>query len=136
MGYDPNLVTETGQSSLTFMYAGAPCVIKFVCMILLVISLRKPMFRSLFVLGLLSAFIFGCGTRSIAIYEGETPSFNLESFFNGKVKGWGIVLNRNNDVVKRFKVNVEGYFSADKSSGKLVEKFFWSDGKRESVFGI
>ena len=41
------------------------------------------------------------------------------------------MLNRNNDVVKRFKVNVEGYFTADKSSGKLVEKFFWSDGKRE-----
>ena len=89
------------------------------------------MFRSLVVLGLLSAVMFGCGTRSIAIYEGETPSFNLESFFNGKVEGWGIVLNRNNDVVKRFKVNVEGHFSADKSSGKLVEKFFWSDGKRE-----
>ena len=35
MGYDPNLVTETGQSSLMFMYAGAPCVIKLACMILL-----------------------------------------------------------------------------------------------------
>ena len=89
------------------------------------------MFRSLFVLALLSTFIFGCGTRSIAIYEAETPSFNLESFFSGKVDGWGIVLNRNNDVVKRFKVNVEGYCTADKSSGKLVEKFLWSDGKRE-----
>ena len=51
------------------------------------------MFRSLFVLGLLSAFIFGCSTKSIAIYEAETPSFKLESFFNGKVEGWGIVLN-------------------------------------------
>ena len=90
------------------------------------------MFRSLFVLGLLSGFIFGCGTKSIAIYEAETPSFNLESFFNGKVEGWGIVLNRNDDVIKRFKVDVEGYFTADKSSGKLVEKFFWSDGKREN----
>ena len=89
------------------------------------------MFRSLSVLGLLSVFIFGCGTRSITIYEAEKPSFKLASFFNGKVEGWGIVLNRNNDVVKRFKVNVEGYFTADKSSGKLVEKFFWSDGKRE-----
>ncbi len=38
------------------------------------------MFRSLFVLGLLSVFIFGCGTKTIAIYEGEKPSFNLESF--------------------------------------------------------
>ena len=34
MGYDPNLVTET-RTSLMFMYAGAPCVIKLVCMILL-----------------------------------------------------------------------------------------------------
>ena len=89
------------------------------------------MFRSLFVLGLVSVFIFGCASKTITIYESEKPSFYLESFFNGKVEGWGIVLNRNNDVVKRFKVNVEGYFTADKSSGKLVEKFFWSDGKRE-----
>ena len=44
------------------------------------------MFRSLFVLGLLSVFIFGCGTRGIAIYEGEVPSFNLESFFNGNAE--------------------------------------------------
>ena len=89
------------------------------------------MFRSLFVFGLLAAFIFGCATKTITIYEAEKPSFYLESFFNGNVEGWGIVLNRNNDVIKRFKVDVEGYFTADKSSGKLVEKFFWSDGKRE-----
>ena len=89
------------------------------------------MFRSLFVLGLVSVFIFGCASKTITIYEAEKPSFYLESFFNGKVEGWGIVLNRNNDVVKRFKVNVEGQFSADKTNGKLVEKFFWSDGKRE-----
>ena len=89
------------------------------------------MFRSLFFLGLVSVFIFGCASKTITIYESEKPSFYLESFFNGKVEGWGIVLNRNNDVVKRFKVNVEGYFSKDKTSGKLVEKFFWSDGKKE-----
>ena len=89
------------------------------------------MFRSLFVLGLVSVFIFGCASKTITIYESEKPSFYLESFFNGKVEGWGIVLNRNNDVVKRFKVNVEGHFSADKTNGKLVEKFFWSDGKRK-----
>ena len=41
MGYDPNLVTETGQSSLMFMYAGAPCVIKLVCMILLGYFIKK-----------------------------------------------------------------------------------------------
>ena len=57
------------------------------------------MFRSLLVLGLLSAFIFGCGKSML--FEAKTPSFNLESFFNGKVDGWGIVLNRNNDVVKK-----------------------------------
>ena len=41
MGYDPNLVTEAGQSSLMFMYAGAPCVIKLVCMILLGYFIKK-----------------------------------------------------------------------------------------------
>ena len=38
------------------------------------------MFRSLFVLGLLSVFIFGCGTKEYQIYEAETPSFNLDLF--------------------------------------------------------
>ena len=94
------------------------------------------MFRSLFVLGLLSVFIFGCGTRSIAIYEAERPSFNLESFFNGKCRGWGIVLNRNNDVVKRFKVNVEGYFTADKSSGKLVRNFSGRMAREKRVWNL
>ena len=41
MGYDPNLVTETGQSSLMFMYAGAPCVIKLVCSVLLGYFIKK-----------------------------------------------------------------------------------------------
>ena len=41
MGYDPNLVTETGQSSLMFMYAGAPCVIKLFCIILLGYFIKK-----------------------------------------------------------------------------------------------
>ena len=41
MGYDPNLVTKTGQSSLMFMYAGAPCGIKLVCMILLGYFIKK-----------------------------------------------------------------------------------------------
>ena len=41
MGYDPNLVTETGRSSLMFMYAGAPCIIKLVCIVLLGYFIKK-----------------------------------------------------------------------------------------------
>ena len=37
---------------------------------------------------------------------------------------------------KRFKVNVMGYFNADKSSGKLVEKFSGRMAREKSVYGI
>ena len=35
LGYDPNSVTEVGKESLMFMYAGAPCMIKITCLILM-----------------------------------------------------------------------------------------------------
>jgi hypothetical protein len=42
-------------------------------------------------------------------YKSVEPDFNIESFFDGKVKAWGIVQNRDGDVVQRFVVNIDGY---------------------------
>jgi hypothetical protein len=42
-------------------------------------------------------------------YKAVEPDFNIESFFDGKVKAWGIVQNRDGDVVQRFVVNIDGY---------------------------
>ena len=77
-------------------------------------------------------FIFGCSSKGVLLYENETPIFDMERFFNGTTYGWGLVLNRNNKVVKRFQVQIEGVFSKDGKKGKLVEDFIWSDGKKET----
>lgn len=42
-------------------------------------------------------------------YKAVEPDFNIESFFDGKVRAWGIVQNRDGDVVQRFVVNIDGY---------------------------
>lgn len=65
--------------------------------------------RSLFLVCCLF-LLTGC---SIAIdgesYEQVSPRFDLESFFDGNVKAWGIVQNRSGDVVQRFIVNIDAY---------------------------
>lgn len=58
---------------------------------------------------LLTVMIFGC---SVSIegsnYKQLKPAFDIEAFFAGKVKAWGIVQNRLGEVVQRFEVNIEG----------------------------
>ena len=41
-------------------------------------------------------------------YQTIEPAFNLEQFFTGKVRAWGIVQNRSGDVVQRFIVDIDG----------------------------
>ena len=40
LGYDPNLLTAEGIVSLMFMYAGAPCIIKLICLYLMASFIR------------------------------------------------------------------------------------------------
>ena len=41
-------------------------------------------------------------------YHNISPKFELEQFFTGKVKAWGIVQNRDGQVVQRFTVDIIG----------------------------
>lgn len=47
-------------------------------------------------------------------YKTVSPKFELEAFFDGKVKAWGIVQNRSGDVVQRFIVDIDAYKQGDK----------------------
>ncbi|OUV03403.1 MAG: hypothetical protein CBC42_02805 [Betaproteobacteria bacterium TMED82] len=78
----------------------------------------------------LLALVSSCGTKSVLLYENEKPELNLEKFFSGNTVGWGVVQDRSGEILKRFKVDIKGSFSANE--GKLVEDFEWSDGKRET----
>ena len=57
----------------------------------------------------------GCSTRSIKgdSYRLQTPAFDIEGFFAGSVKAWGIVQDRNGDVIQRFTVEIEGSVNGD-----------------------
>ncbi|WP_412722946.1 DUF3833 domain-containing protein [Alteromonas sp. D210916BOD_24] len=46
-------------------------------------------------------------------YSNIAPVFNIEQFFDGDVKAWGIVQNRSGKVVQRFKVNIKGKYTGN-----------------------
>jgi hypothetical protein len=82
-------------------------------------------------IGLVVAFAVLVSGCSISIdaqkYEELAPAFEIEKFFDGKVKAWGIVQNRDGDVVQRFIVDIDGY----QKDGNLVldERFEYGFGE-------
>ncbi len=64
-------------------------------------------------------------------YKNMQPSFNLEEFFTGKVKGYGIVFGRGGDIKRRFDVSINGQWDADKKVLTLNEDFSFYDGETD-----
>jgi Protein of unknown function (DUF3833) len=72
----------------------------------------------------------GCSTRpQVADYANEKPIFDLKSYFNGMVDGWGIFTDRSGKVVRRFIVTMNCSWNGE--DGILDEDFVYSDGKKE-----
>ncbi|ESP92451.1 DUF3833 domain-containing protein [Pseudoalteromonas luteoviolacea] len=70
-------------------------------------------------------------------YQNMTPKIDVYNFFDGRVQAWGIVQNRNGELVQRFKVNINGSVDGD---GRLVldEKFSYGygDGVKHRIWTI
>ncbi len=71
----------------------------------------------------------GCTSNNMDYYKGTTPKASLEEFFNGPIKGWGVVQDWKGRVVTRFDVDMIGTW--DDNTGTLVEKFTYYDGKTQ-----
>lgn len=69
-------------------------------------------------------------------YKAVQPAFDLEQFFDGDVKAWGIVQNRSGEVVQRFIVDIAGKVEGDTLT--LDEKFEYGvgEGPTERVWTI
>nr|WP_179952539.1 DUF3833 domain-containing protein [Ningiella ruwaisensis] len=69
-------------------------------------------------------------------YRDVEPEFDIDEFFDGKVKAWGIVQNRSGEVVQRFIVDIDAY----KENGNLIldETFEYGvgDGVKKRVWTI
>lgn len=95
-------------------------------------TLNKSIFSCLKNTALLLLIVWGlvgCAGPNIADYKNEKPLFQLEKFFNGDVKAWGIFTDRSGKVVKRFTVDMKCTWNG--SEGVLDESFLYSDGTRQ-----
>lgn len=70
----------------------------------------------------------GCNA-DVSQYAQTKPAMSMEAFFNGPIKGWGIVQDRKGQVLRRFDVEMQGSWQGDK--GELREKFAYYDGEQQ-----
>lgn len=81
-----------------------------------------------FILLTTAALLSACSSPTVKTYEAEKPKLTLESYFNGKMKGHGIVMDRSGEVTRRFVVQLDGQWTGN--TGTLKEDFVWADGEK------
>jgi len=72
--------------------------------------------------------IASCST-SIDNYRDQTPYFALETFFNGKLRAFGMVQDYSDKVTRRFSVDMIGTWQGNE--GVLEEDFVYADGEQQ-----
>lgn len=74
--------------------------------------------------------ISGCSAGGkLSAYKEMEPSLELENYFSGPVKAWGIVQDRSGKITRRFSVDMVGKWQGD--IGTLTEDFEYYDGKTQ-----
>lgn len=71
----------------------------------------------------------GCAGQTLDHYQDAQPQLDLATYFNGPIKAWGIVQDRNGHVVRRFDVDMVGSWQGD--VGTLKEDFVYYDGEKQ-----
>lgn len=75
-----------------------------------------------------SLSVVACST-TLEDYENSQPQFDLQQFFTGDLKGWGLVKNWRGEVTQRFSVDLNGQW--DNNKGTLYEVFDYANGKTQ-----
>lgn len=83
------------------------------------------MFKNLFPLCLCCPLLISC-SASLEDYKVVKTPFDIKSYFNGSITGWGTVQDRNNMVTKRFCVEIDAKWQ--QNNGRLSEVFYFDDG--------
>jgi hypothetical protein len=79
---------------------------------------------------LIASFLFltACST-SMKYYRETQPKFDMQQFFNGKLTAYGMVQNRQGEVIRRFRVDMVGSWEGNR--GTLDEQFYYHDGEQQ-----
>lgn len=83
--------------------------------------------KSLLTLGV-CGILTGCGSPQIEDFNGTTPEFIPQEYFNGPMTAYGMVKDRDGKIIRRFKGKLVGSWDA-KGVGTLDEKFVYDDGE-------
>lgn len=86
----------------------------------------KLLGRAILVLGGCMLLI-GCAGQKIMDYKEMKPAFDMEAYFTGPIKAWGLVQDRSGQVVRRFDVDLIGTW--ENGVGVLDEDFRYYDGE-------
>jgi len=73
-------------------------------------------------------WLAGCSSVDPSRYVNEKPTLDLFAYFSGTVDAWGYFSNRSGEVVKRFKVVIQGTVQNDTLT--LDEDFSYADGSK------
>lgn len=71
-----------------------------------------------------------CTSPNLGDYANTTPQLALESFFNGDLKAYGMVLDRNGKLSRRFTVELKAEWKGNK--GTVNEWFIFDDGEKST----
>ena len=91
-------------------------------------SVKAINLRLILLAVVLSFSLSACST-SLKEYENTGPEFDLQQFFTGELKGWGLVKDWQGKVTQRFSVDLNGQWQQNK--GTLYELFTYSDGRTQ-----
>ena len=62
-------------------------------------------------------------------FKGTKPTINIEKYFEGPVKAWGLLQDRKGKVTRQFRADMFGKFQNNILT--LEEEFFWTDGEKQ-----
>ncbi len=84
--------------------------------------------KSLLTLGLCT-LLTGCSSMQLDDFNNTSPAFVPQEYFNGPLKAYGLVKDRNGKIIRTFKGDLVG--SWDKNGvGTLDEHFIYNDGEK------
>ena len=78
---------------------------------------------------ILIVLLNNCSKMKPEDYKNTKPVINIEEYFQGKVKAWGMLLSRSGQVKRQFTADLKGEF--DGQNLILDETFIWNDGEKQ-----
>ena len=92
----------------------------------------RPRLRPRVMGGVLGAFtlaLAGCSSVTPDDYQGRSPAFEPESFFNGALTAHGVVKDFSGKAIRHFSADITGCW--DEGVGTLDEDFVFDDGETQ-----